>query len=104
MLQRPSRQFYLSPGKSQLQQRSILGWYGYAPSYLIEVLTQTAIGPARLYNIGQRYSGLLHMFWIGALLPILTFFLKKKYPNNRFLNAVHWPIFFAGTGNLPPAV
>ncbi|KAE8155974.1 OPT oligopeptide transporter protein-domain-containing protein [Aspergillus tamarii] len=62
-----------------------------------------AIGPARLYNIGQRYSGLLHMFWIGALLPIITFFLRKKYPNIRILNAIHWPIFFAGTGNLPPA-
>ncbi|KAE8136024.1 OPT oligopeptide transporter protein-domain-containing protein [Aspergillus pseudotamarii] len=62
-----------------------------------------AIGPARLYNIGQRYSGLLNMFWIGALLPIITFFLRKKYPNNRILNAIHWPIFFAGTGNLPPA-
>ncbi|KAB8070934.1 OPT oligopeptide transporter protein-domain-containing protein [Aspergillus leporis] len=62
-----------------------------------------AIGPARLYNIGQRYSGLLHMFWIGASLPIITYFLRKKFPNNRFLHAVHWPIFFAGTGNLPPA-
>ncbi|KAH8424861.1 uncharacterized protein LDX57_002605 [Aspergillus melleus] len=62
-----------------------------------------AIGPARLYNIGKRYSGLLHMFWIGASLPIITFFLRKKFPKNRFLDAVHWPIFFAGTGNLPPA-
>ncbi|QMW29127.1 hypothetical protein G4B84_004462 [Aspergillus flavus NRRL3357] len=62
-----------------------------------------AIGPARLYNIGQRYSGLLHMFWIGALLPIITFFLRRRYPNSRVLNAIHWPIFFAGTGNLPPA-
>ena len=44
------------------------------------------------------------MFWIGALLPIITFFLRKKYPNIRILNAIHWPIFFAGTGNLPPAV
>ncbi|OGM51347.1 small oligopeptide transporter [Aspergillus bombycis] len=62
-----------------------------------------AIGPTRLYNIGQRYSGLLNMFWIGALLPIITLFVRKKYPNNRILNAIHWPIFFAGTGNLPPA-
>lgn len=44
------------------------------------------------------------MFWIGASLPIITFFLKKKFPKSRFLEAVHWPIFFAGTGNLPPAV
>ena len=64
----------------------------------------TAIGPTRLYNIGKIYSGLLHFFWIGALLPIITFVLRKKYPKSRFLDAIHWPIFFAGTGNLPPAV
>lgn len=62
-----------------------------------------AIGPARLYSIGKQYSGLLHLFWIGALLPVITFILKKKYPHNRFLGAIHWPLFFAGTGNLPPA-
>lgn len=44
------------------------------------------------------------MFWIGATLPIITFFLRKKFPGSRFLHAIHWPIFFAGTGNLPPAV
>lgn len=64
----------------------------------------TAIGPTRLYNIGKIYSGLLHFFWIGALLPIITYALRKKYPKSRFLDAIHWPIFFAGTGNLPPAV
>ncbi|TVY91419.1 Glutathione transporter [Lachnellula willkommii] len=62
-----------------------------------------AIGPQRLYSVGKQYSGLLHLFWIGALLPVVTFFVKKKYPHNRFLNAIHWPLFFAGTGNLPPA-
>lgn len=67
-------------------------------------VSELAIGPGRLYNIGKIYSGLLHMFWIGALLPIITFFLQKKFPNSKILNAIHWPIFFAGTGNLPPAV
>ncbi|EME80071.1 uncharacterized protein MYCFIDRAFT_204443 [Pseudocercospora fijiensis CIRAD86] len=62
-----------------------------------------AIGPARMYSIGKIYSGLLHMFWLGALLPIVTFLLKKRFPHNKFLNAIHWPIFFAGTGNMPPA-
>ena len=62
-----------------------------------------AIGPARLFSVGKIYGGLLHLFWIGALLPVITFFLKKRFPNNRILNAIHWPLFFAGTGNLPPA-
>jgi hypothetical protein len=63
-----------------------------------------AIGPKRLYSIGKQYSGLLHFFWIGALLPIISYYLMKKFPRNRFLAAIHWPLFFAGTGNLPPAV
>lgn len=62
-----------------------------------------AIGPARLYSVGKIYSGLLHLFWIGALLPVLTFFALKRWPHNKFLRNVHWPIFFAGTGNVPPA-
>ncbi|KAF7560314.1 hypothetical protein G7046_g3837 [Stylonectria norvegica] len=62
-----------------------------------------AVGPARLYSIGKIYSGLLHLFWIGALLPVVTFFLKKRFPNNKFLAYCHWPLFFAGTGNVPPA-
>ncbi|GKT56510.1 OPT family small oligopeptide transporter [Colletotrichum tofieldiae] len=62
-----------------------------------------AIGPARLYSVGKMYSGLLHFFWIGALLPVVTFFLKKRFPNNKFLRYLHWPLFFAGTGNVPPA-
>lgn len=62
-----------------------------------------AIGPARLYSIGKMYSGLLHLFWIGALLPVVTYFLKKKFPSSNFLANLHWPLFFAGTGNVPPA-
>jgi OPT family oligopeptide transporter len=62
-----------------------------------------AVGPSRLYSVGKIYSGLLHMFWIGALLPIATFFAKRRWPEDKFLRSVHWPIFFAGTGNVPPA-
>ncbi|KAK7534816.1 small oligopeptide transporter, OPT family [Phyllosticta citribraziliensis] len=62
-----------------------------------------AIGPSRLYSKGKIYSGLLHFFWIGASLPVLSFFLKKKFPRNKLLRCIHWPLFFAGTGNLPPA-
>ncbi|RBR19330.1 hypothetical protein FVER53590_08400 [Fusarium verticillioides] len=62
-----------------------------------------AVGPARLYSVGKIYSGLLHLFWLGALLPVVTFLLKKKYPNSKLLRTLHWPLFFAGTGNVPPA-
>lgn len=85
-------------------------WGGRLNQYLhsleMDQLTfvNAAIGPSRLYSIGKQYSGLLHFFWIGALLPIVTFYLKKYFPKNSFLKSIHWPLFFAGTGNLPPAV
>jgi OPT family small oligopeptide transporter len=36
------------------------------------------IGPSRLYSAGQIYSGLLHFFWIGALMPIVTWYAWKR--------------------------
>jgi len=47
-----------------------------------------AIGPQRLYSVGKIYSGLLHLFWIGALLPVITFFAKKRWPKQRWLHAI----------------
>ena len=61
-----------------------------------------AIGPGRLYSFGKQYSGLLHLFWLGALLPVLTYFARQRWPENVFLKNLHWPLFFAGTGNVPP--
>lgn len=37
-----------------------------------------AIGPGRLYSAGKIYSGLLHFFWIGALMPVLTWCIWKR--------------------------
>lgn len=36
------------------------------------------IGPSRLYSVGQIYSGLCHFFWIGALMPIVTWYAYKR--------------------------
>lgn len=60
------------------------------------------VGPERLYSIGKLYSGLLHMFWIGALLPVITWFIYRRYPNS-WLKHVSWPLLIGGTANIPPA-
>lgn len=60
------------------------------------------VGPARLYSSGKIYSGLLHFFWIGALMPILTYF-AWKYTKKDWLRKVNWPLIFVGTYNVPPA-
>ena len=67
-----------------------------------------AIGPGRLYSAGKIYSGLLHFFWIGALMPLLTWVAWKKCPAawgraQSFLRLTNWPLIFVGTYNVPPA-
>lgn len=60
------------------------------------------IGPQRQFSHGQIYYGLLFFFLIGAAMPIISWAILKKYPNSaiRWLN---WPVFFSGTGYIPPA-
>ncbi|KDQ12567.1 hypothetical protein BOTBODRAFT_412338 [Botryobasidium botryosum FD-172 SS1] len=42
------------------------------------------IGPARLFSPGQIYHGLTYFFLIGALLPIVPWWLTKKYPKSWY--------------------
>lgn len=60
------------------------------------------IGPQRQFSPGQLYDGLLWFFLIGALLPVISWLILKKWPNSpiKYLN---WPVFFSGTGYIPPA-
>ncbi|CUM55232.1 uncharacterized protein AC631_00988 [Debaryomyces fabryi] len=60
------------------------------------------IGPQRQFSQGQIYYGLLFFFVVGALLPVMNWLILKKWPNSpiRWLN---WPVFFSGTGYIPPA-
>lgn len=60
------------------------------------------IGPQRQFSHGQMYYGLLFFFLVGAALPIINWLILKKWPNSpvKWLN---WPVFFSGTGLIPPA-
>ncbi|CAG8032239.1 unnamed protein product [Penicillium salamii] len=60
------------------------------------------VGPRRLYSVGQIYTPLLHFFWIGALIPLVTFLLYR-YTRCRFWKLINWPLIFIGTANVPPA-
>lgn len=66
-----------------------------------------AIGPARLYGVGKIYSGLLHFFWIGALMPLVTWVIWKYWKETDgkgrdWLRLINWPLIFVGTYNVPP--
>ncbi|KAI1810965.1 OPT oligopeptide transporter protein-domain-containing protein [Poronia punctata] len=60
------------------------------------------IGPARMFSPGQIYSGLLVFFAVGAVTPVVIYFVVKRYPLSpaRFLMA---PLIFGGAGAIPPA-
>ncbi|KAI1415510.1 small oligopeptide transporter [Hypoxylon sp. FL1857] len=60
------------------------------------------VGPSRLYSVGKIYSNLLHFFWIGLILPPITYYVWKK-TRNDFVRKINWPLIFVGTYNVPPA-
>jgi OPT family oligopeptide transporter len=60
------------------------------------------IGPARVFSPGQIYSGLLAFFVVGAVTPVIIYFVAKRYPRSaaKYLMA---PLIFGGAGSIPPA-
>ncbi|KAG0236768.1 oligopeptide transporter 2-like protein [Mortierella sp. GBAus27b] len=65
-----------------------------------------AIGPARMFGSkdGAIYGPIQWAFLIGALLPLIFWFLSKKFPRVYWLKLVHWPVLLAATANMPPAL
>lgn len=60
------------------------------------------VGPGRIFGEGQLYHGLLWMFLVGAALPFFSWLWLKRHPNSR-LKFIHWPVFFNGPSQIPPA-
>lgn len=58
------------------------------------------VGPKRLYSVGKIYSGLLHFFWIGALMPILTW-AAWKYTKKDWIRKINWPLIFSKSQPIP---
>lgn len=60
------------------------------------------IGPKRIFGAGAMY-GQLQWFWLfGAVTPIVTYFAAKRWPRSP-IRYLHWPVIFAGNGEIPPA-
>lgn len=55
-----------------------------------------------LFSIGKRYNVILWFFLIGAILPVISYLLKKKYPRS-WVRYINFAIFFTGSGNIPPS-
>ncbi|EJD07359.1 OPT oligopeptide transporter, partial [Fomitiporia mediterranea MF3/22] len=60
------------------------------------------IGPSNQFSKGQTYYPLMFFFIIGAVLPVITYLLLKRFPN-RFLRYINIPLILGGTNLIPPA-
>lgn len=60
------------------------------------------LGPSRMFSPGQVYSGLFIFFGIGTIVPIIIYFMARKFPKSpvKYLMA---PLIFGGAGAIPPA-
>lgn len=56
-----------------------------------------------MFGKGSTYSPLLYGFLLGALLPVPSWLLFKKFPNSKWLKHVHFPIMLSATAIMPPA-
>jgi OPT family small oligopeptide transporter len=60
------------------------------------------IGPKKIFAPGQVYQALLFGFPIGILLPIIVYYLGKKFPRSIWKYAMV-PLILGGSGGIPPA-
>lgn len=60
------------------------------------------IGPQRMFSAGQMYNKLMYFFILGAGLPVVNWLILKKWPGS-YIKYLNWPVFFSGTGLIPPA-
>ncbi|KIJ63337.1 hypothetical protein HYDPIDRAFT_29591 [Hydnomerulius pinastri MD-312] len=60
------------------------------------------IGPSLQFSKGHLYNNLLWFFLMGAALPIIPWYLTKKYPKSCF-KYFNTPVILSGAGFMPPA-
>jgi len=60
------------------------------------------VGPAKMFGPGTLYHSLMWWFIIGALIPIPTWLISRRYPDSWF-QYIHWPVILGATAIMPPA-
>lgn len=56
-----------------------------------------------LLTAQSQYSMLLFGFLVGAILPILGWYLQRFFPHAKWLSLINFPIFFMAANLFPPA-
>lgn len=74
----------------------------YARTFYNASVIWGVLGPAKMFGAGQLFSW-VNWFWlIGAVLPVIQYFLALRYPRS-FLRYVFFPAIFGAAGMIPPA-
>ena len=60
------------------------------------------IGPARQFNEGKYYNGILFYMLAGAVLPVISWLLAKRYPST-WVQYINVPVALTGLIVIPPA-
>ncbi|KAG0267864.1 hypothetical protein DFQ27_008044 [Actinomortierella ambigua] len=60
------------------------------------------VAPDRMFGPKSIYNIINYFFFIGFLLPIPFYLLKKKFPNT-WVELIHIPVILNATGMMPPA-
>lgn len=61
-----------------------------------------AIGPRRLFGPGALYAPLQWFWLLGAVAPVVTWLFARRFPRSLW-RYVSMPVFFGGSGWIPPA-
>ncbi|KAJ8291250.1 Glutathione transporter 1 [Rhodotorula toruloides] len=74
----------------------------YARTFFSASIVWGLIGPARQFDIGDYYNPILFWMLAGAILPVLTWLLARRF-SNSWVRLISVPAALAGATLMPPA-
>ncbi|XP_050911147.1 oligopeptide transporter 5 [Lathyrus oleraceus] len=60
------------------------------------------VGPKRMFTKDGIYPGMNWFFLIGLLAPVPVWLLSIKFPNQKWIQLINFPIIIGGASSIPP--
>lgn len=60
------------------------------------------IGPRRMFGAGATFSWINYFWLIGFAMPVIQYFVARRYPRSAIRYMV-WPVIFGAAAMIPPA-
>ena len=61
------------------------------------------VGPARFFGPGTLYRPLIWAFMVGAITPVVVWYVARRRPQDSLLRKVHLPLLLGSISWIPPA-